>query len=142
MKNADDAGLLILRVALGVVFAIHGYMKLSGIDATAGFMEMIHIPLPGLFAWVVGLTEFIGGLMLILGVYAKTAATLTSFTMIIALLTVHLGRPWAGAELAILALGGSIAIATNGAGKWRLLKKAECVCGSCEKCGTDEKHSH
>ncbi len=142
MKDSKDAGLLALRIALGLVFAVHGYMKLTGIEATTGFFDMINVPLPGLMAWVVALIEFVGGLMMILGVYAKTAGALTAFVMVMALLTVHLGKPWAGAELAILALGGSIAIATNGAGKWRLLKKSECACGSCGMCDSSEKHSH
>ena len=141
-ESSKDIGLLVLRVTLGLVFVIHGYMKLSGIEATEGFFDMINIPLPMVFAWIVGLVEFLGGLMMILGVYAKTAGMLTAITMVVALLTVHLGKPWASAELAILALGGSVAVATLGAGKWRLLAKSECVCGSCDKCGTNEKHSH
>lgn len=141
MKHSQDLGLLILRLTLGAVFMAHGYMKLHGIDATTGFMTMLGVPLPGFFAWVVGLVEFFGGLALVLGVYAKTAAMLLVVNMIVALLIVHLGKPWAGAELALLALGGSAAISVLGAGKWRLWQNAECACGSCGMCG-NEKHSH
>lgn len=139
-----DFGLLVLRLALGSVFMYHGYGKLMDIATTAGFFDMAGIPLPGFFAWVVGLTEFIGGLAIILGVYTKTAALLTGFTMLVALLVVHIGGPWSSSELAILALGGSLGLAGVGAGKWRVLKGNECVCGNkeCGKCMTGEQHAH
>ncbi len=138
-----DLGLLILRLSLGAVFIYHGFGKLTDIATTAGFFEMVNIPFPTFSAWVVGLVEFLGGIAIVLGVYARSAALLTGFTMLVALLTVHLGSPWSGSELAILALGGSMGLAGAGAGKWRLLK-GECVCGAkaCSECSTGATHTH
>jgi putative oxidoreductase len=142
--QATNFGLFALRLALGAVFMFHGYGKLMDIETTTRFFDMVGVPLPMVFAWVVGLVEFIGGALLILGVYVKTVALVTGFTMLLALILVHLGKPWAGAELAVLALGGSLALAGTGAGKWRILQKTECVCGAkaCEKCSSSEEHKH
>lgn len=141
----SNLGLFILRLSLGSVFMYHGYGKLTDIETTTSFFDMVGVPFPLILAWIVGLVELIGGAMIILGIYVKTVAMITAFTMIIALVIVHLGKPWAGSELAVLALGSSLALTGTGAGRWRLLKKTECVCGvkSCERCDSEQKeHTH
>ena len=135
-----NAGLLALRLALGAVFIYHGYGKLMDIAMTTGFFDMVGIPLPGFFAWVVALVEFLGGLALILGLYVRTVGLVLAFTMLIALITVHLGSPWGAAELAIIGLGGSLGVAGAGAGKWRVLRN-QCVCGA-KGCDTCEQGHH
>lgn len=120
-------GLLALRVALGLILVVHGYAKITGIDATAGFFDGIGIPLPTFSAWLVGLLEFIGGIALIIGFHVKTVASLLAVELVIALLVVHVGAPWAKAELAVAVLGGLLALHGTGGGKWRVVK-TECAC--------------
>lgn len=142
--QAKSAGLMVLRLTLAAVFIHHGWLKLSDITSTAGFFQMIHIPFAMGFAWLVGLVEFIGGLMLLLGAYTRTAAMVLVVNMIVALLVVHLGKPFGGAELALVCLGGSAVLATSGAGHWRAIK-AQCACGAsdgCAGCEAGKQHKH
>ena len=53
-----DWALLILRVALGAVFIVHGYDKLANLVATQQFF--VAIGLPAFLALVVGAVEFVG----------------------------------------------------------------------------------
>ena len=43
-----DRGLLIIRLALGLVFVMHGWQKLAvfGVAGTAGFMASLGLPFP------------------------------------------------------------------------------------------------
>ena len=126
-KHWQTFGLFALRLGVGLVFVVHGWAKLNGIDATSSFFDSAGIPLPEFFAYVVGLLEFLGGIAIILGVYVKTFAMLLAVEMLLALLLVHLGKPWAMAELAVVLFGASLFLSGSGAGEWRLTKN-ECLC--------------
>ena len=64
-------GALALRVALGVMFIAHAYLKFAifTMPGFAGFLAQVG--LPTFLAWPIVLAEFFGGLALILGVYAR-----------------------------------------------------------------------
>lgn len=89
-------GLLILRLFVGLTLAAHGAQKLFGwfggygLAGTGGFLEQLGF-FPGrrhaLFA---GLAEFIGGLLLALGLATPLAATLIISVMFVAIATVHM----------------------------------------------------
>lgn len=128
-----DTGLLMLRVATGLVFLYHGWVKLQGIEGTGMFFGSLGIPLPALMAWVVALVEFVGGIALLTGVYSRIAAKLLAVTMIVALLTAHIDGPWKSAELPLVLLGSMLAIAMGGPGAYVAMKK-DCTClGWCRK---------
>ncbi|CCQ92006.1 putative membrane protein [Nitrospina gracilis 3/211] len=87
-----EIGLLILRVAVGVVFVYHGSMKLfgpGGVSGFAGTLAQLGVPTPGINAWLATLAEFLGGMALIFGVYARWATLPLIFVMLVAILTVH-----------------------------------------------------
>ncbi len=126
-------GLVALRLAVGIVFIYHGWMKLNGIEGTTGMMQGIGLPMPVFFAWLVALVEFIGGFAIILGLFNRIVTALLATTMVVALLTVHTKMPYGGAtELPIVLLGALIALHTVGAGKFALMgrKSEECGCGA------------
>lgn len=146
-ENMAAVGLLALRIAVGVIFINHGWMKLQDMEMTTKFFESLNIPLAGFAAWVVALVEFVGGIAVLLGIYTKEVAKLLVINMIVALLVAHISGPFARAELAIALLGGSLALSGLGAGPWRLIKKESCCLGKggcggkCEgncSCGTKE----
>jgi len=85
-------GLAVLRIVVGTVFFAHGYQKLFkfGFHGVAGMLGHIGIPLPGFFAVVLTLVEFVGGILLILGLATRLAAALVAIDMLVALLAVHL----------------------------------------------------
>lgn len=75
-----DWGLLILRVALGVTFIPHGWLKLNpngpmkGLAGFGGFLKQMGVPLPGFLAWVVALLETAGAVLLIAGLGTRILA--------------------------------------------------------------------
>ncbi len=84
--NADYAA-LVLRVASGVAFLAHGWMKVNlfTIPGTVAFFESLG--LPGVFAYLTILGELGGGLALILGVGVRAVS--------IPLIAILLGSVWA-----------------------------------------------
>ena len=61
-------GLTVLRVAMGLVFAIHGYAKFAaGLGKASAFFAKVSIPLPELTGPVIAVLELVGGILLVLG---------------------------------------------------------------------------
>ena len=79
--------LLVIRLYWGLSFAQTGWGKLRHLDKTAEFFASIDIPLPKLNALAAGATEFLGGLLLALGLFARPATVPLIFTMIVAYAT-------------------------------------------------------
>ena len=120
-------GLTVLRIFVGVIFAAHGSQKLfgwfggGGLAGTAQWMESIGLGPGTLMAALAGGTEFFGGLALIIGLLARPAALGLSFTLLVAIFSVHIhnGLFMAnnGYEFALALLGGTVAVLIEGAGK-------------------------
>lgn len=90
-----DLGLLVIRLMLAVVGVFHGAQKLfgvfggHGIRGFAGFLESLGVPFPTLAAFAAALSEFLGGLLLALGLFSRIALIPWAFTMYVAVLLVH-----------------------------------------------------
>lgn len=121
--------LLFIRVVVGIVFLAHGIQKLQGIGNVAGFFQMIHIPAPHFMAWVVALTETLGGIALILGACTWIASGLLAFIMVVAVLTAKANAPFLGGwELDATLFAALVSIGLIGAGRYSVDAK---MCGSC-----------
>lgn len=81
--------LLLIRLYWGFHFFQSGWSKLSNIPQTASFFGEIGIPFPSLSVYLAGGTEFIGGILLIIGLASRLAAIPLAFTMIVAYFTAH-----------------------------------------------------
>jgi len=81
--------LLCLRLYWGYQFFITGRGKLLNIARTAGFFESIDIPLPLVNAYAAGITECLGGLLLLIGLGSRLAAIPLVVTMLVAYATAH-----------------------------------------------------
>lgn len=82
-----------LRLIIGVGFMYHGFPKLfsgAGHEGFVGMLQGYGIPAAGLLAWVVGLVEFVGGLMVLAGAFVMVVTVLQSIIMVVALFVVHL----------------------------------------------------
>lgn len=111
-----------LRVVIGVIFLAHGGQKLFiwGFGGVAAFMGKIGVPAPMLAAVVVTLVEFLGGMALVLGLYAHWAAALLGVDMLVAILTVHLRGGFFlpnGFEFALTLLAANTALVLLGSGE-------------------------
>ena len=88
-------GALLLRVASGVLFIMHGvYLKVAviGMAGTGKFFGSMG--LPEWFAWVVMLYETIGGVALILGFYTRWVALFLGVHLLFAAYLGHANNGW------------------------------------------------
>ena len=89
-RSVSEFAVPILRIALGAVLVPHGMQKLfgmfggMGVSGNAALFERLGYT-PGIF-WgtLVGCTEFIGGILLILGLFTRFAAAAVFIFMIVA----------------------------------------------------------
>jgi putative oxidoreductase len=118
------AALLLLRVAVGVTFFLHGADKLGDLPGTEQFFASLGIPAPGLTSLLVALTEVIGGLLLVAGLGTALVGAALAGDMAVAYLTAHVGNGFfvkdGGGELVLLLAAVSLALALAGPGRYRL----------------------
>lgn len=117
---------LALRLPLGIIFAAHGAQKLFGwfggygLQGTGQWMVSVGIEPGVLMAALAGSAEFFGGLFLIAGLLTRPAALALAFTMLVAIVSVHLGNGLFmsnnGYEFGLALLSGSIALVISGGG--------------------------
>jgi len=90
-----DLGILLLRVTVGLVLAVHGSQKVFGWfggygpDVTGQFMEALGFRPGRRHAVTAGYVELVGGVLLALGFLTPLAATLIASVMVVAAATVH-----------------------------------------------------
>ncbi|MGW4194520.1 DoxX family protein [Streptomyces sp. NPDC005004] len=88
---AYDVGLLVIRLAAGVILFTHGTQKLfgwfghGGLDATGHYFTLSGYPAGTTFALIAGLTETLGGIGLALGFLTPLAGAAALGAMINAL---------------------------------------------------------
>jgi putative oxidoreductase len=97
MIDAKSApyGALLLRVSIGALFILHGaYLKAAvfGMAGTAKYFAALG--LPDWFAWVAMLYETLGGLALILGIYARWVALFLGAHLLFAAYLGHAANGW------------------------------------------------
>ena len=117
----------ILRIALGGVLIPHGMQKLfgafggMGLNANAALFEKLGYS-PGMF-WgtLVGLTELVGGIMLVIGLFTRFAAAAVLIFMLAALkFTSAKGFFWSngGMEYPLLIGVCALYFVIRGSGPW------------------------
>ncbi len=112
-------GLFLMRLGLGSVFVVHGWMKLTNLAGTVGFFSTLGIP-----AWLTYLVvfiEFFGGIAVILGLGTRAAGYLLSAVMLGAIATVKFKAGFVGGyEFDVVLLALALGLALTGAGGWSL----------------------
>ncbi len=87
---------------------------------------MTHLGWPAFIGDIVIAIEFVGGIMLVLGILARPVAVIVAVEMLVALIAVALpARGFGGSELEFMLLFGSLTTAFAGAGAWSLVKVFE-----------------
>jgi putative oxidoreductase len=136
MFRAPRWGLVPLRLVVGFGFLAHGWAKWSrGPSGFARLLAHIGVPLPQLTAWVVTVTEILGGLALMTGMLVTIVTIPLILSMLVAMFTVQLrfgfssvntigltpagpvfGPP--GYEINLLYIGALLALALVGPTAW------------------------
>jgi len=89
LDRLQPLGLLILRLVLGTIMIAHGWQKIAG--HLHGIMGMLpHLGIPAWMAYLVVAAEFGGGILVVLGLLTRFAATAIFIDMTVAVLKVHL----------------------------------------------------
>jgi putative oxidoreductase len=122
LNSFQPLGLLVLRVALGLIFFSHGYPKLA--HSAAGMQGFfVQHGLPGYFVYISGVLEVFGAVLLVLGLFTRAAALLLAIEMGVAIWKVHSTGGYLAVhdyEFPLAVLAGSFALATVGAGLFSL----------------------
>ncbi|HST62740.1 MAG TPA: DoxX family protein [Longimicrobium sp.] len=123
--NRTELGLTVMRVVTGLVFFMHGWTKVFvwGFEGTAQGFAQMGIPLAGIAGPFVGLLELVGGLALILGLATRWISIPLAFTMVVAILKVHLAAGFFapnGYEFPLVLLAGTVGLALAGGGAFAL----------------------
>jgi putative oxidoreductase len=92
LKLARDIPALLFRLVLAYGFYMPAMMKWDDIGAIAGWFEGMGIPFPTLNAYLAATTEFAAVILLPLGLATRIISIPLIITMIVAIVTVHLGN--------------------------------------------------
>lgn len=120
----SGATLFVTRIILAVIFIFAGWLKVSNLGPT--ILSFSQLGIPGFLTTIVAYGEFIGGILLLLGLFVEVTAIFLSVIMIVAAyLTLSAGPMAFGFPLATLA--ALIALTGNGAGSFavKLPKKLQ-----------------
>lgn len=129
--NNTDVALLVLRVAVGVVISMHGFMKLGWVGkggspaGTAGWFENYLGFKPGIFwAWVSIFAESLGGVLVALGLGGPFPAAVVAADLVVVTIVAHVPKGfWSGNggwEFPVPLAAGAFAIALIGNGAYSL----------------------
>jgi putative oxidoreductase len=118
LGSFQPLGLLVLRVALGVIFLTHGYPKLTRSAAAMQGMFVQH-GLPAQLVYVAGVLETFGGILLVLGLFSRPVALFLAIEMAVAIVKIHSGHGIMALreyEFPLALATACLALATVGAG--------------------------
>jgi putative oxidoreductase len=125
-----DWGILVLRLGIGIMFVAHGLQMALGLfggPGVKGFSGMLSSLgfFPALFwSYVASYTVLIGGLLLIIGVQTRPAATLLLIFILTAGIKVHLNKGFflsnGGIEYTFVIAAACLSIILLGPGKFSI----------------------
>lgn len=111
-----------LRVICGIALMVHGWPKIQNPTGAAGMVEGLGFA-PGWF-WsiLLSVTEFNGGLLLVLGLFTRLAAGGTTVILLVAAYFhwVALDQGYGGAELALIWSAVTLTFLAKGGGRFSL----------------------
>ena len=119
--NLNPLGITLLRLSLGSMWIAHALLKLWVFTLPGTAQYFVSIGFPGFLAYPVFAAELLGGLALVLGIYARQVALALVPVMAVAA-WVHLPNGWVhtsaggGWEYPVFLIAASIALALLGDG--------------------------
>jgi putative oxidoreductase len=131
-RGSSPYGAALLRISLGVMWIAHASLKLFvfTLPGTARFFESVGYP--GVLAYPVFAVELLGGLALVLGIYARQVSlALVPVMAAAALVHIHNGwvftSPGGGWEYPVFLIVVSVALWLLGDGAWALRRSPRLV---------------
>jgi putative oxidoreductase len=113
-----DIGLLVLRLYTGLALALaHGIGKVPPSDGFINRVGQMGMPAPELFAWLAGLAELAGGLLLALGLLTRPVSAVIVIHFVIVAFVAHAGDPFGARELALFFLVAALLFMLAGPGR-------------------------
>lgn len=114
-----NAGVTLLRIFAGIALAFgHGIGKMPPSEGLIKGAEGMGFPMPAVFAWAAGFSEFLGGIFLALGLFTRLSSFFIATTMLTALIGVHSADPFNKQEMAFLYFFIAVAFLFKGSGDW------------------------
>ena len=98
LEGLERLAVLILRLFLGFAFMMHGSQKLlgafggGGIAGVAGMLSKLGLEPSQILAWVLSITEFVGGVCVVLGFLTRFWAAGLVIDMTVAIFKVHMAN--------------------------------------------------
>lgn len=123
-RRFQDFGPLVARVLYSPLWVIFGFHKITGFSGLVETIGAKGLPLPMVLAAITVLAEFVGGLMILTGFYARHAAMFI-FLFIIPV-TVVFHPVWADPNQAssfwknVALMGAALFIVVHGSGRFSL----------------------
>jgi putative oxidoreductase len=122
-----------LRLSLGIIFVGHGSQKAfgffggKGVGAFAGMLTQLGFRPPVFWAYLNTYTELLCGILLLLGLFTRTASALLFVVMVVAVAAVHFPKGFflstGGFEYNLLIMAALISLMMLGTGKFGLSSK-------------------
>jgi putative oxidoreductase len=121
-------GLLLIRVATGLVFFMHGWMKVNNLSGVEGMF--VHMGLGSPVGVFIAFLEVIGGLALMLGVATRFFGVVFGIEMLVAIVLTGFGKGvYQPHEFELLLMLLSFGLALAGSGRYSLYKMECNACG-------------
>jgi putative oxidoreductase len=98
LEGLERLAVLILRLFLGFAFMMHGSQKLlgafggGGVAGVAAMLSKLGVEPSHILAWVLSITEFVGGVCVLLGFLTRFWAAGLVIDMAVAVFMVHLAN--------------------------------------------------
>jgi putative oxidoreductase len=123
-NSLQPLGALILRLALGLSMAVHGYQKVVPHGALNHYAHYIAtLGIPYWLGYVSAFTEFVGGILLVIGLLTRFAAALVAINMLVALFVVGIHQGFGIYNYIIALTAIAIMLLFYGAGAMALDRK-------------------
>lgn len=120
-------GLLLIRIAVGLVFLMHGWQKIHNLSGVEGMF--VHFGLGGGTGIFIAWLEVIGGIAMILGILPRLFGALFGIEMLVAIFIGGAPTKYQPHELEIFLMLVSFGIALAGSGRFAIWS------GECKRCG-------
>jgi len=126
MPKYKDIALLVARLVVGSFFIfVHGLPKLMGgpqrWERVGGALSNLGIDVwPQFFGFAAGLTEFIGGILIVIGFWFRPATLMISVVLLVAVIQKVTGEGWFAAAHPAEVMMLMLVFAFVGAGKYSM----------------------